>query len=606
MNQDLSLLLIIIAVTFAMFLSGRLRLDLVAMVAVLALYAFDLLSVEQTLAGFSHPLVLMIAGLFVVGGGLFRTGVADAMGRWLERHAGHSVAAMSVAVMLVAALLSAFISSTGTVAVLIPVVMALARARKVLTSKLMIPLAFGSLFGGMLTLIGTPPNLIVSAVRFEAGLGAFGFFDFTLPGLVMLVLGVAYFALAGDRLLPARGQLCSAAGPPDDQQLADEYGLKQKLTRLALPASSKLAGMSLADSAMRSDYAVTTMAISTATARGRQTRRAEAGSVVHAGDELIVAGSPAAVDKLCEALGLRRLDEPAELPSEVQLIESVVPPRSQFAGKTLRELRLHSGAGITVLAQRSAGSAPMAPPELDRRIQTGDALLITGRNDALQRLAENGRDLVLLGGDLKQRSRRTGKAPLAIMVMLLMLLAMTFNLLPNVIAVLTAAVAMLLLRCLTVEEALIGINWESVILIAAILPMATALENTGGMTLAADALFELARGYGPYALLLAVFVLTSGLSQLVSNTATTVLAAPIALNAATALQINPDAALMTVAIAASTAFLTPVASPVNTLVYNPGDYRFADFARVGLPLQILLLLATLIVVPLLFPLQSAA
>ena len=603
MNHDLSLLLTIIAVTFALFLSGRLRLDLVAMLALLVMYLTGLLSVEETLAGFSHPLVLMIAGLFVVGGGLFRTGVADVMGRWLERRAGRSVAAMSVAVMLVAALLSAFISSTGTVAVLIPVVMALARARKVLASKLMIPLAFGSLFGGMLTLIGTPPNLIVSAVRFEAGLGAFGFFDFTLPGLVMLALGVAYFALAGDRLLPARGQLCSAAGPPDDQQLADEYGLKQKLTRLALPASSKLAGMSLADSAMRSDYAVTTMAISTATARGRQTRRAEAGSVVHAGDELIVAGSATAVDKLCEALGLRRLDDPAELPSEVQLIESVVPPRSQFAGKTLRELRLHSGAGVTVLAQRSAGNAPMAPPELDRRIQTGDALLITGRNEALQRLAENGRDLVLLGGDLNQRSRRTEKAPLAIMVMLLMLLAMTFNLLPNVIAVLGAAVTMLLLRCLTVEEALVGINWESVILIAAILPMATALENTGGMTLAADALFDLARGYGPYALLLAVFVLTSGLSQLVSNTATTVLAAPIALNAAIALQINPDAVLMTVAIAASTAFLTPVASPVNTLVYNPGNYRFADFARVGLPLQILLLLATLIVVPLLFPLQ---
>ncbi len=602
MNNELTLLLIIIAATFAMFLSGRLRLDLVAMAALLALYAFDLLSVEETLAGFSHPLVLMIAGLFVVGGGLFRTGVADAMGRWLERRAGHSVAALSVAVMLVAALLSAFISSTGTVAVLIPVVMALAYARKVHASKLMIPLAFGSLFGGMLTLIGTPPNLIVSSVRVDAGLGAFGFFDFTVPGLAMLSLGVAYFALVGDRLLPERGELSSASSAPDDQELAREYGLKQRLMRLLVPATSKLAGMSLTDSAMRSQYAVTAMAISSATARGRQTRRAEAGSVIHAGDELIVAGSAAAMINLCDALGLKQLDVQPELPPAVRLIESVVPPRSHFAGKTLRELRLHSGAGVTVLAHRSVASEPMAPPELDRRIETGDAMLITGRIAALQRLAENGRDLVLLGGDLNQRTRRTKKAPLAIMVMLLMLLAMTFNLLPNVIAVLTAAVAMLLLRCLTVEEALVGINWESVILIAAILPMATALENTGGMSLAANALFELARGYGPHALLLAVFVLTSGLSQLVSNTATTVLAAPIALNAATALQINPDAVLMTVAIAASTAFLTPVASPVNTLVYNPGNYRFADFARIGLPLQLLLLLATLLLVPLLFPL----
>lgn len=243
----------------------------------------------------------------------------------------------------------------------------------------------------------------------------------------------------------------------------------------------------------------------------------------------------------------------------------------------------------------------MAPPDPDRRIDAGDALLITGPMASMQRVAEHGHNLVLLG-DVQQRERRSSKAPLAIIVMLLMLLAMTFSLLPNVIAVLAAAVAMLLLRCLSMEEALMGINWESVILIAAILPMATALENTGGMLLAANALFELASGLGPHALLLAVFVLTSGLSQLVSNTATTVLAAPIALQAAVALGINPDAVLMTVAIAASTAFLTPMATPVNTLVYHPGNYRFADFARVGLPLQLLLLIATMIVVPLWFPL----
>jgi len=228
-------------------------------------------------------------------------------------------------------------------------------------------------------------------------------------------------------------------------------------------------------------------------------------------------------------------------------------------------------------------------------------MLVTGRTPALQRLAENARDLVLLGGDLERHDRRTSKAPIAIAIMLLMLLSMTLGWLPNVIAVLAAAVAMLFARCLTVQDALGGVNWESVILIAAILPMATALENTGGMTLAANALFKLAGGLGPHVLLAAVFVLTSGLSQLVSNTATTVLAAPIALAAATAMGVHPDPILMTVAIAASTAFLTPVASPVNTLVYNPGDYRFGDFARVGLPLQALLLATTLLVVPRVFP-----
>ncbi len=603
MTSELLMLLVILGVTLALFVSSRFRLDLIAVAALLALFATGLVDVDEALAGFSHPLVIMIAGLFIVGGGLFRTGVADAMGRWLERTAGRGMRSMMVSVMLVAAALSAFISSTGTVAVLIPVVIALAHARKVSPSKLMIPLAFGSLFGGMLTLIGTPPNLIVSAARADTDAGAFGFFDFTLPGLFMLAVGIGFFSLFGHRLIPDRSERGRPAGDVDEHELADEYRLTDHLARLSVPGDSPLRGLSLIDSAMRTRYGVTALAISSQTARGRQTRRAESGSVIRAGDQLVVAGDGEAIVQLCESLGLERVDDNPELPTSVHLLEAVIPPRSRFSGKTLRELRLHSGAGVTVLAHRPIRHEPIAPPDLDRPLEIGDAVLVTGRVPALQRLAENARDLVLLGGDLSLRTRRTAKAPIAIAVMALMLIAMTLNLVPNVIAVLAATVAMLFSRCLTVEEAFGGINWESVILIAAILPMATALENTGGMALAASALLELAQGFGPYALLVAVFVLTSGLSQLVSNTATTVLAAPIALSAATAMGINPDTVLITVAIAASTAFATPVASPVNTLVYNPGEYRFADFARVGIPLQLLILVATLVVVPLIFPFQ---
>jgi len=601
MTTDLLMLLMILGTTFALFVSSRFRLDLVAVAALLAVYAAGLVNIEEALAGFSHPLVIMIAALFIVGGGLFRTGVADAMGRWLERTAGSDIRSMMVSVMLVAAALSAFISSTGTVAVLIPVVIALAHARKVSPSKLMIPLAFGSLFGGMLTLIGTPPNLIVSAARADTGAGPFGFFDFTLPGLIMLGAGMAFFSLFGHRLVPDRGDRSRPADGADEPQLADEYRLSDHMIRVSVPRGSTLHGLSLIDSEMRSRYGVTALAISSQTTRGRQTRRAESGSVVRAGDQLVVAGDADAVDRLCNAMGLERIEEHPELPTSVHLLEAVIPPRSRFSGKTLRELRLHSGAGVTVLAHRPIRSEPIAPPDLDRPLEAGDAVLVTGRVPALQRVAENARDLVLLGGDLSLRTRRTSRAPVAMLIMLLMLAAMTLGLVPNVIAVLSAAVAMLFARCLTVEEAFGGINWESVILIAAVLPMATALENTGGMAIAASALFDLAQSYGPHMLILAVFVLTSTLSQLVSNTATTVLAAPIALSAATAMGVNPDAVLITVAIAASTAFATPIASPVNILVYNPGDYRFADFARVGIPLQLLILVVTLIAVPLLFP-----
>ncbi|MDT8438843.1 MAG: SLC13 family permease [Wenzhouxiangellaceae bacterium] len=602
MTLDLTVLLTILAVTFGLFVRGRQRLDLIAMGSLLALYATGLVSVSEALDGFSHPLVIMIAGLFVVGGGLFRTGVADAMGQWLERNAGGSARLTMVAVMLVAAVLSAFISSTGTVAVLIPAVMALAARRRLAPSRLLIPLAFGSLLGGMLTLIGTPPNLVVSAARIDAGGDPFGFFDFTGPGLVMLVLGAGFFALFGPKLLPERGQRTSLSALPEASELAADYHLDDRLKRLLVPSGSSLVGHSVVDSTMRSRFGVTLLAIGSATARGRQIRRAQSGSVIRAGDHLLVAGLDAAVEHLCAQTGARVLDQHSALPGAVRLIEAVVPPRSRFSGKSLRELRLHSGAGVTVVAHRPIREHALAPPDLDRRLEVGDALLMTGDIAALQHLGQSARDLVLLGGDLSQQARRTEKAPIAIGVMLLMLAAMTMGWLPNVIAVLAAAVAMLALRCLTVEEAFGGINWESVILIAAVLPMATALEKTGGMTLAAAGLLHLAEGLGPYALLTAIFVLTSGLSQLVSNTATTVLVAPIALSAAGAMQVPPDPVLITVAIAASTAFLTPVASPVNTLVYNPGGYRFGDFARIGLPLQLLLLIATLVVVPLFFPL----
>ncbi|MGB0513504.1 MAG: SLC13 family permease, partial [Wenzhouxiangellaceae bacterium] len=505
------------------------------------------------------------------------------------------------AVMLVAASLSAFISSTGTVAVLIPVVMALARTREVAPSRLLMPLAYGSLFGGMLTLIGTPPNLIVSATRTQLGAGPFGFFDYTVPGLVMLTIGVMFIGLVGHRLLPDRGASSRAGEGPGDAQLAEEYGLLPNLSRLRVPRESSLAGLSLVDSALHSRFGVTVLAIRSRTRRGPQIRQAQSASVIRAGDELIAAGRDSEMKSACDEFSLTQAAERPSFPDSVRLIEAVVPPRSRFSGKTLRELRLHSGAGVTVMAHRPIRETALTPPDLERPLEVGDALLLTGRIPSLQRLAENARDLVLLGGDLGLRNRRTEKAPLALVIMLLMLVAITLNWLPNVIAVLIAASAMLFARCLTVEEAFGGINWESVLLIAAVLPMATALESAGGMELAARALFDLAESYGPHVLLLAVFVVTSGLSQMVSNTATTVLAAPIALNAAAAMGVSADPVLITVAIAASTAFATPIASPANTLIYNPGGYRFADYARVGLPLQALVMVATVLVVPWVFP-----
>lgn len=602
MNTDLLIVLVILAVTLALFVSDRLRLDLIALMALLALALAGVVSTSEAIAGFAEPVVLMIAGLFVVGAGLFNTGVADAMGRWVERVAGQSPARLIAVIMLVTAFLSAFLSSTGTVAVMLPVVIAIAHSRGISPSRLLIPLAFASLLGGMQTLIGTPPNLIASNTLAQAGLEPFGFFEFTPVGAVMLVIGIVFMVLFSGRLVPERSTPDGGrpSEGPDWLELFRDYTLDTQLARLRLPPGAALSGRSVLDTGLRSELGITILAIASDTRGGRKIRPAEPGSIIRSGDELYVSGPPPQIETAVTRHGLELLEWSPALPAPLLLVEALVPPRSGFIGRSLRELRLRSGRGITVLGERPAGAAA-GPPGLDRPLAAGDALLLTGRTKAIATLGNGVRDLVLLGGGQATHDRRHRHAPVAIAIMLAMMTAMTFGLVANVIAVLGAAVLLVLTRCLSMEQAYRSVNWESVVLIAAIIPMATALDNTGGMALAAEALLGLAGDLGPLALMAALFLFTSALSQVVSNTATTVLVAPIALQAALTMGVNPHAMLMTVAIAASTAFATPVASPVNTLVLNPGGYRFADFARAGIPLQLLILGATLLVVPRLFP-----
>ncbi|WP_223846160.1 SLC13 family permease [Wenzhouxiangella sp. AB-CW3] len=602
MPTDLIIVLVILGLTLALFVSNRLRLDLVAVMALLALVFAGVISTEEALAGFSDPVVLMIAGLFVVGAALFKTGVADAMGRGVERLAGQSPARLVAVLMLTTAVLSGFLSSTGTVAVMLPVVIAIARSRGISPSRLLIPLAFAALLGGMLTLIGTPPNLIVAGQLRQAGLEPFAFFDYTAPGLVMLAIGIVFMVLVSPWLVPARKRAEEVETGPHWFDLFTEYGLEKGLARVRLPASSPLAGQSVSGCGLRSRYQVSVLAITSQTRRGRFTRRPEPGTPMLSGDDLYLSGDPEQIEQAVADMSLEFDQWQPELPAPLSLVDALVPPRSRWIGKTLRELRLHSGAGVTVLGQRpNGGKGSMV--DLDRKLGVGDVLLVTGKRSNLNNVARDARDLVLLGVDGQAESRRTGMAPVAMAVMLLMLVAMTFDLVPNVIAVLAAASVLVLTRCLDGLEAYRHINWESVVLIAAIMPMATALDNTGGLELAADWLFGLSESHGALVILAALFIITSAFSQVISNTATTVLIAPVALQAAMAMELSPYPFMMTVAIAASTAFATPVASPVNTLVLNPGGYRFGDFARAGIPLQCLILIATLIVVPWLFPLK---
>ncbi len=619
---DIAFVFTILALTIGLFASDRLRLDFVALLSLIALLLGGILTPNEALAGFANPLVLMIAGLFVVGAGIFRTGVADAVGRSLSRLAGNDPTKLLVVVMLMTAALSAFISSTGTVAVMLPVVVSLAKDAKMSPAKLLIPLAFGSLLGGMLTLIGTPPNIVVSGALREAGLEPFRFFSFTPIGLVMLGVGVVFMTFVGRFLLPD-----GHVTVPDDslvtsRQLSDAYNLEARLHKLRLPAPSPLAGQdlarqdlagqglarqglagqSLADADLRRRFRITVVALEPASPHGSRVKRGEPETVLHPNDVLYVRATDDAVDTFVRETGLDLLERHVELPAPLMVEEVILPERSRFVGKTLRDTQLRRRYGLMVVSMKRAGRL-LPSPLSEQRLQTGDTLLVTGSRRMLSLLRDEARDMVVLTepSELLEPRRNTAKAPFAVTIMLGMLVLMTFGLVANVTAVLVAAVAMVGAGCLDMDDAYRSINWESVVLIAAILPMATALSNTGGMDLIVARLLSSLGNYGPFVMMTGLFVLTSVFSQVISNTATTILVAPIALQTASTLGVSPESFLMTVAIAASTAFATPIASPVNALVLNPGGYRFRDFVRVGLLMQFVIMIATLLSVPFFFP-----
>ena len=592
----------ILALTIGLFVSDRLRLDLVALLSLLALFLSGVITTAEGLAGFSNPIVLMIAGLFVVGTGLMNSGVAGWLGEQLGRYGGASERRLLVALMLAAALASAFMSSTGTVAILLPVVVVVGKRAHISPARLLIPLAFSSLVGGMLTLIGTPPNIVVNNELERHGAQVFTFFSYTPAGLVMLALAIGFMVLVGRRLLPGAPKQ-SEEGPRSitQKELATDYTIPGRLHTARLSPDSPLVGQALRATALRQSHELHVLGLRRANGEACSVKATQ---LLHAGDRLRIRAEDEAYAAARQKLGLEALPDRGDLmlPPEEALAEVVLPRRSKLIGRTLRACHFRDHYRATVLAVRRAGKA-LEASVADSTLRHGDTLLIRGIPKYLRTLSDEPHNFVLLS-----HARPSGEGridpklgPRAIGITLSMLVLMTLGVVPNVVAVLLAAVAMVLGRCLTAVEAYRRISWESVVVIAAILPMATALEKTGAMLAMVNALVASLGSQGPLLMLAVLFIVTSAFSQVISNTATTVLIAPIAYQVASQLGLAPQAFLMTVAIAASTAFATPIASPVNTLVLNAGGYRFGDFFKVGVALQLLLLVATLLVVPLLFP-----
>lgn len=614
--------IIILAISAIFFVSGKIRSDLVALCALVALLLCHILTPEEALSGFSSSVVIMMIGLFVVGGAIFQTGLAKIISSRILKLAGKSETRLFLLVILATAAIGAFVSNTGTVALMLPIVVSLAMSAGMNPSRLLMPLAFASSMGGMMTLIGTPPNLVIQDTLTAAGYEPLSFFSFLPVGLVCLLVGIIV-------LMPLSKLFLSGRKKREDdtksgkslKQLVNEYGLSHNLFRLLVTETSKLAGSTVIELDIRRKYGLNILEIR----RGDLSRHrflktiaqklASPDAVLQANDILYVTGDFNRVKEFADEYAVSILDGHATEETnrnensldfyDIGIAEIVLMPTSLLINRTVKEIGFRDKYNVNVLGIRRQRDYLLRDLG-DKRVHSGDVLLVQGTWNNIARLGRDGTDWVVLGQPLAEAAKVTldYKAPVAAAIMLLMIVMMVFDFIPvaPVTSVMIAGILMVLTGCFrNVEAAYKTINWESVVLIAAMLPMSLALEKTGASASISNALVSGLGSYGAFALLAGIYFTTSLLTMFISNTATAVLLAPIALHSAEQLGINPVPFLFAVAVGASMCFASPFSTPPNALVMPAGQYTFMDYVKVGLPLQIIMGIVMVFVLPLLFP-----
>jgi len=621
MNAPMLITLIALAASAILFVSGKVRSDLVAVCALLALMLTGVLTPQEALAGFSNSVVIMMIGLFVVGHGVFRTGLARMAGSKILQYAGKGETGLVVTVMLVTGAMGAFVSNTGTVALLMPIVVSLAASAGLHPGKLLMPLAFASGMGGMLTLIGTPPNLIIQETLVAAGYERLSFFDFTPVGLICLAVGIIAM-LALRRLLPGQAKHVSRGEAGSLQKLAEKYELTQNLFRVQVPDGSPLCGKTLSGLDIPSRFGISVLEIRRKLSMKNQFLKtldqeiAGPETVVQAGDVMYVSGGYDEVRSFAEACGLKLMEahaveiagadaggtEPFVTP-DIGIAEIMLTPHSELIGKLVKQSGFREKYRLNILAVRRKNRNLLHHLK-DVRLRFGDTLLVQGAWKDIALLADDQDDVVVTGQPLKEAGRMTmdRKAPVAAGVLLLMVVLLVTEWVPAVAAVMAAALLMVALGCVRgMEEAYKSVKWESVVLIGAMLPFSSAVEKTGAAELISRALVESFGNLGPMALMAGVYFATSILTLFISNTACAVLLAPIALGAALQMEVSPVPFLFAVTVGASMCFASPFSTPPNALVMSAGRYRFLHYVKVGGPLQIVMGAVMVVALPLLFP-----
>lgn len=615
--------LIILVITVALFIWGRVRADIVALTALAALLVLGILTPAEALSGFSSPIVIMMIGLFVVGGAIMQTGLAKLAGNKLMALSRGNETITFLLVMLVTSFIGAFVSNTGTVALMMPIIMSIAAGSGMQSSRFLMPLAFAGSLGGMLTLIGTPPNLVIDEVLTEGGYQPLAFFSFFPVGIIVIAIGIIVLMPLSKIFLSKKqsGKKKKQGKSLDD--LVDEYQLLDNLHRYIVPSrrpsaaldengeQMDIVGKTLKDLSIQKKYGVSIIEIRNekksrlGLVKDVSQNMAKSSSTIQVHDTLYIIGEEEKMKRFASDYGLRKMKDVKIDFYDLGLTEIVVMPTSNFAGLRIGEANLRKRFGINVLGVKR-GDEYITENLIATKLHVGDMLLVQGEWTNLAHLATDTSNWVVIDQPEKTADKvlLDYKAPVAAAIMLLMIAMMVFDFIPvaPVTAVIIAGLLTVFAGCFrNVEAAYKTINWESIVLIAAMMPMSTALEKTGASALVSQGLVESLGSMGPTALLAGIYFTTSMMTMFISNTATAVLMAPIALVAAQQVGVSPYSFLFAVTLGASMCFASPFSTPPNALVMKAGGYTFMDYVKVGLPLQIIIGVVMTFVLPLLFP-----
>ena len=615
--------LIILLVSAILFVSGKVRSDLVAICALLALLLSNVLTPAEGLAGFSNTTVIMMVGLFIVGGGIFQTGLAKMIGSKVMILAGNSPIRLFLLVMIVTAAIGMFVSNTGTVALMLPIVVSMAAAAGTSSRRLLMPLAFASSMGGLMTLIGTPPNLIVSDTLATNGYDRLGFFEFMPVGLITLAVGiVVLLPLTKMFLTPKERSKDKKANRKSLKELVNEYGITENLFRVQVKnEKSKAIGKTVADLDIYKHYGINVLELRRSAGQNRFVRTvnqqlASPDQVLKEDDVLYLSGDAEGIQKFVKDYSLRLLDRKTDemdngAPNasldffDIGVAEILIMQSSSMINHTIAEVGFRSKFGVNILGIRRHKQYILQDLAV-QKIHEGDILLVQGDWKDIARLKNESDSWVVLGEPLQEASKVTldYKAPVAALIMSGMIAAMVVDSIPvePVTAVLVAAVLMVVTGCVrSMEAAYQTINWQTIVLFAAMMPMSTALEKTGVSDLLTNGLVNGLGVTSPLLLLGIVYAATSVMTIFISNTVTAMLMAPIALQCAVGIGVSPVPFMFAVTVAASMCFASPFSTPPNALVMNAGQYTFMDYIKVGLPLQVIMGVVMVFVLPLLFP-----